>query len=346
MAPQQGMCNAAARALADNMGMASGPQMAILVDRLADDGDIEEQEPFKIWQFRSDPQGNGGKPVEYFIAPSNAQELLAVYDAFESKADDVTGVPRYALGNERTAGAASTASGLSMMLESASKGIKSAIMNIAGGLIEPRVEFQCYLHLLNLKDEPNNPFKFNGDLNVVVKAVENITIKAAQQQLRKELLQATTNPMDIKIMGMEGRGMLLREVFADVNLPEDAIPDRLELKELQAKEDANEQKMIDSQADKGNVSLEATKEQIGGQKEMHQITVEEQAKKREQDAALKQQDQALEAQKIQQRDVESTRREAAKIEDSKMKSSTAVGLAVAKTEQEGLKNETKPGRSE
>ena len=73
---------------------------------------------------------------------------------------------------------------------------------------------------------------------------------------------------------------------------------------------------------------------------MHQITVQEQAKKREQEAALKQKDQALEAEKIKQRDIESTRRESAKIEDSKMKSSTAVGLAVAKVEQEGFKNET------
>jgi hypothetical protein len=339
MRPQQGMCNASARALADNMGMASGPQMSILVDRLADDGDIEEQEPFKIWQFRSDPQGNGGKPIEYFIAPSNAQELLAVYDAFEIKADDVTGVPRYALGNEKTAGAASTARGLSMMLESATKGIKGAIVNIAKGVLEPRVEFQAYLHLLNLKDNKDDPFKFNGDLNVVVKAVENITIQAAQQQLRQDLFQATSNPEDLKIIGMEGRGMMLREIFKDVNFPEDVIPDRLELKELQAKTEANEQKLIDSQAESGNVSIKATETQVNGQKEMHEITVQEQAKLRESNSEAKQGDQALEAQKIQQRDVESVRRETARIEDSKRKSSTAVGLAVAKNEQEGFKDE-------
>ena len=269
----QGMCNAAARALADNMGMASGPQMSILVDRLADDGDITDQEPFKIWQFRSDPQGNGGKPIEYFIAPSNAKELLAVYETFEVKADDVTGVPRYAYGNERTGGAGQTASGLSMLLESASKGIKSAVMNVARGLIVPRVEFQSYLFLLGEYEKEDPMFKFNGDLNITVKAVENITIKAAQQQLRKELLQVTSNPQDIKIMGYEGRGMLLREIFKDVNLSEDAIPDRLELKERQARDDANEQKMVDAQAQKQDVGLKATETQVQGQMEMHEKTL-------------------------------------------------------------------------
>ena len=337
----QGMCNAAARALADNMGMASGPQMAILVDRLADDGDIEEQEPFKIWQFKSDPQGNGGKPVEYFIAPSNAQELLAVYDNFEVKADDVTGVPRYAYGNERTGGAGQTASGLSMLLESASKGIKSAVMNIAKGLIVPRVEFQAYLHLLAL-NESDDPFKFNGDLNVVVKAVENITIKAAQQQLRKELLQVTSNPQDIKIMGMEGRGLLLREIFADVGLPEDAIPDRLELKELQARTDANEQKQIDAQAQAGDKSVEATKVQIEGQMAMHDKTVAQQDKQLQANVQMDDKGKSIDVQKINQRERESARREAARIEESKRVASTKVGVAIADAQAKEEKNETEP----
>lgn len=337
----QGMCNAAARALADNMGMASGPQMAILIDRLADDGDIEEQEPFKIWQFRSDPQGNGGKPVEYFIAPSNAKELLAVYESFEVKADDVTGVPRYAYGNERTAGAGSTASGLSMLLESASKGIKSAVMNIARGLITPRVEFQSYLFLLSEyeKDEPE--FKWNGDLNVVVKSVENITIRAAQQQLRKELLQVTSNPQDIKIMGYEGRGILLKEIFRDVNLPEDMIPDRLELKERQARDDANEQKMIDSQSQKSDVGLEATKTQVQGQMEMHSGTLDLKAQQIKLEEDRKNKELNIKLEELQQRNVDSARRAAGKIEESKRTSSTKIAVETVKAKQKREQEEMK-----
>ena len=332
MKDHQGMCNAAACALADNMGMASGPQMAIMVDRLADDGDIEEQEPFKIWQFKSDPQGNGGKPVEYFIAPSNAKELLAVYDAFEAKADDVTGVPRYAYGNDQTGGAGQTAQGLSMLLESASKGIKSAIMNIAKGLIEPRVEFQAYLYLLDLK-EKQDPFKYSGDVNVVVKAVENITIKAAQQQLRKELLQATSNPQDIKIMGMEGRGLMLREIFKDANFPEDVIPDRLDLKERQIRDDANEQKQIDAQAQAGDKSTEATKIQIEGQMAMHEKTVALQEKTLEVNAKEKADKAQIELAKIRQKEMEVDKQITQKMESDKTKASTTIGVELSKQDQ-------------
>ena len=123
----QRMCNATARALANNMGLASGPQVEVYVDRLADDGPIEDITPMKIWQLTSDPTGGGGRAIQFTQPSSNAAELLAVYKEFELRADDATGIPRYAYGNERTGGAAQTASGLSMLLESASKGIKDAI---------------------------------------------------------------------------------------------------------------------------------------------------------------------------------------------------------------------------
>ena len=102
----QRMCNACARALADNMALASGPQVEVYIDRLADQGAIEGMHPRQIWQLRSDPTGAGGRAINFFTVPSNAEGLLAVYNQFEQKADDATGVPRYAHGNERASGAA------------------------------------------------------------------------------------------------------------------------------------------------------------------------------------------------------------------------------------------------
>lgn len=216
-------------------------------------------------------------------------------------------------------------------------------MNIAKGVIVKRVEYQAYLHLLNLY-ENDDPFKFNGDLNVVVKAVENITIKAAQQQLRKELLQITSNPQDLKIMGYEGRGTMLREIFKDVNLPEDVIPDRLELKEKQELDEFNEQKQIDAQAQAGDRSVEATKIQIEGQERMHQGTLQQQDKALQQTAQIEQGKTAVEVGKLKQRDVESARREASRIEETKTKITAAgqksdkeLGTKIAL---EGLKGDT------
>jgi hypothetical protein len=112
----QRMCNACARALANNMGLASGPIAELNVDRLADGQDISELRPRDIIQTTSDPTGAAGKAINFFTIPSVASELLAVYREFELKADDVTMIPRYSYGQQQATGAAATASGLSMHL--------------------------------------------------------------------------------------------------------------------------------------------------------------------------------------------------------------------------------------
>ena len=59
MADSQTMANAAARSLANNMGIASGPQADVAVDRLADGEKVTEMYPWKIWQTTSDKTGGG-----------------------------------------------------------------------------------------------------------------------------------------------------------------------------------------------------------------------------------------------------------------------------------------------
>jgi len=318
----QRMCNACARALADNMGLSSGPQVAILVDRLANDGDIKELEPRMVHQFTSDPAGNGGKPIDFFIVPSNAQELLAVYDKFELKADDVTGIPRYAYGNENVSGAGTTAQGLAMLMEGATKGVKSSIKNISEGLITLRVEYQFYLHLLN-EMEQGNPNNFSGDIKVVVHAAEAITIKAAESQLQKELLGAINNETGMAVMGLEGYGDVLRAVFKGANLPEEAIPSRLALKEKAARDKFEQEQAQAQQSEqanqKGQVGLQATKLQTDAQISMHEGT--QQTKNREIDerSAAKNVDQQLKGAEIQQRSESEAGKLANKLEDTDKK---------------------------
>jgi hypothetical protein len=61
----QAMCNAAARALANNMGLASGPQVEVSVDRLAEGEKVSKVYPWKIWQTVSDPLGSGQAAVRF-----------------------------------------------------------------------------------------------------------------------------------------------------------------------------------------------------------------------------------------------------------------------------------------
>ena len=69
------------------------------VDRLPPGEDITNMHPWKIFQMTSDPYGGAGKPVEFFMPGSNAQELMAVYEKYAVLADEYSGVPRYMTGD-------------------------------------------------------------------------------------------------------------------------------------------------------------------------------------------------------------------------------------------------------
>lgn len=274
----QRMCNAVARALANNLGIASGPQVELYIDRLASDGDIEEIVPFKIWQLRSDPTGAGGRAINFSYPPSNAGELLKVYDAFEGKADDITGVPKYAYGNESAKGMTQTAQGLAMLLETTSKIIKDCIRNIDDGIFKPRIMFQFHKNMLDKSED----FNYTGDINVVTIGSGTLSIRSAEATKRSEFLQATANPQDINIMGYETRAAILRKASEDLGMP-GIFPTNYEIKKKLEKQEAQaaEAQKAQAQADeaKVNKSLEATKIQIDGQKEMHQGSMQMQMAK-------------------------------------------------------------------
>lgn len=302
MDSDQRMCNAAARALANNMGIASGPQVEIYTDRLADSGAIDEITPFKIWQMTSDPTGAGGRAITWHNIPSNANELMAVYKEFELKADNSTGIPQYAYGNERSGGAAQTAQGLSMLLESASKSIKDAIRNIDKGCIKPRIEYQFYWHM------KTSDVKYTGDINVLVTGSSALTVHGAEQLRRNEFLQQTSNPTDMQIIGLEGRATLLREIASDLNLSENIVPSRLVLRKKEDENKEQAQAQAEAEAKKANKSVEATTIQIEGQKAMHQGTLESKKIDQSLKADKQQVDQQIEVAKLQGADKRDTQR--------------------------------------
>ena len=302
----QKMCNACARALSNNMGLSSGPIMELNVDRLADGQEIEQLRPRDVVQTTSDPVGGSGRAIQFFTIPSVAQELLAVYKEYEVKADDVTMIPRYAYGNERTGGAAQTASGLSMLLESASKGIKDAIRHIDEGVIVPRVEMEFYTLMLKGK------LQFNGDINVIARGSQSLTLAGAEQMRRNEFLQVTANPIDQEIMGIEGRAEILRVMADDLGLGENIVPGRQELKKKEKDKQAAQGQQTSAPVQAAQIQNETILKiaQEGNQLE---------AKDLERKTAKDQADVQLRAMEQEGRTRSDAAKVTAKLEDTKMK---------------------------
>ncbi len=116
----QQVVNAAARAIVNNMGIASGPQVAINVDRLAAGEDITQVTPWRIWQTTSNPMGTSEDPVKFFQPDSRIGELVGVFEKFSLLSDEYSGLPKYMAGDSAN-GAGRTASGLSMLMGNAGK---------------------------------------------------------------------------------------------------------------------------------------------------------------------------------------------------------------------------------
>lgn len=215
----QDMCNAAARALANNLGISSGPQVAVNVDRLPQGEEITEMFPWKIWQTVNDPMGSSAAPIQFFQPSSNANELMGVFERFSSIADEVSGIPKYMAGMAGgEGGAGRTASGMSMMITNASKMVKQLLASLDQYVIAPMIERQ-YQHMLMYRPE----LGLQGDLRIVARGSLSLVAKEAAQVRLNEFLAATGNPVDMQIIGLDGRAELLRQAVKRLDINSDKV---------------------------------------------------------------------------------------------------------------------------
>jgi len=224
----QNICNAAARALVNNMAIASGPQVEVNLERLPPNEDITQLQPWKIWQVLNDPLGSSAPAVRFNQPNDNANTLMGVYDRFSRLADDHSGIPSYIYGDTNVQGAGRTASGLSMLMGSAGKGIRQVVMHIDNDVIKTIVQRQF---VYNMRYDPDESIK--GDAQIVARGAVNLAVKETVNVRRVEFLNATANQFDIEIIGKTGRAALLREVAKGLQMPvEDIIPSREKLESM------------------------------------------------------------------------------------------------------------------
>lgn len=215
----QTMCNNAARALSNNMGIASGPQVAINVERLPAGANVTEMFPWKIWQTTSDPMGSTQPPMQFFQPQDNSGPLMQIFEKFSELADEYSGVPRYMTGTDGTPGAGRTASGLSMMINNAGKVIKQVINNVDQGVITPLLE---RLYFYNMRYGEDNALK--GDVNVIARGTLALIAQEAAQVRRNEFLQLVLNsPIAQQVVDIEGTAALLRENAKTLDMDVDKI---------------------------------------------------------------------------------------------------------------------------
>lgn len=241
----QDMCNASARALANNMGIASGPMVWYNMDRMPIGETIGELYPWKVIPFETDQLGSSAAPMGFFQPNSNAQELMAIYEKFASLADEYSGIPRYMTGDANVGGAGRTASGMSMLMTNAGKSMKQVIAHVDSYILVPLLK-RLYSHNMRYGEDES----IKGDAKVVARGVNALLVKESAQVRRNEFLAATMNPLDMQIIGIEGRAALLRESAKGLDMNPDKVvprPEELERRALMAAMQAQQEAQMQTQ---------------------------------------------------------------------------------------------------
>lgn len=218
----QNVCNASARALINNMGIASGPQVEVNLERIPPNEDITQLHPWRIWQVLNDPLGGAAPAVRFNQPDDNSSTLMAVYEKFSLLADEHSGIPSYLHGDLNVKGAGRTSSGLSMLMGNAGKSIRQVVMHIDADILKLVVHRQF---VYNMRYDPDESIK--GDAQIIPRGAINLAVKDTVNTRRVEFLQATANEFDMEIIGKEGRAAILREVAKGLQMPADeVIPSR------------------------------------------------------------------------------------------------------------------------
>ena len=189
MRDDQTMINAATRMALDNAALTSGPMLEVSIGLLSTLDRVEEMHPWKVWmRNNTNPGAQAIRPVEL---PSSLDKLFQLVQLFETNADEVTAIPRYMTGENATAGAAGTASGMSMLMGAANIVIKDLITSWDEGVTRP---FLQALYRWNMQFHHDHSIK--GDFDVKARGTASLVAKEVRAQQLNNFAQMTANPMD------------------------------------------------------------------------------------------------------------------------------------------------------
>ena len=215
LSPIQDSVNAFARAAVVNAVLASGP----LVERNIDRVDPSQPKMIIPWHmYDAHDSALNSAPAYRFTQPQFIADRLSNVMAYYLKmADETCGIPSYAHGDITVGGAGRTATGLSMLTNNATRGIKAVLRNIDKGIIEPIVKRQYYTLIkeANVTDIPDLKIRTRGSISLAEREME------ATRAL--EFLRVISNPMDSQLIPLDGRRYLLTSAAKATGFDPDRI---------------------------------------------------------------------------------------------------------------------------
>jgi len=207
------ICNAIVRALVNNIGIASGPQVEVNKDRCDDKSPIY---PWKRWESTS-AQMKESAAIAFYQPQMQAESLVNAYQFFARLMDEHS-VPAYAQGASQSGVTAGTATVFTQLLAAASRSIKAVVANIDDDIITPYISM-CYDYNMKFSEDAS----IKGDARVVAKGVAGLLAKEQAANRKTEFLNAAANPTFSQILGTKNISYMLKEIARanDLELPDE-----------------------------------------------------------------------------------------------------------------------------
>ena len=141
MAVAQRMLTAGARALMENAGLSSGPQIAISRGALKPANDVYEITGRKLWYYDSDEFNDDiRKAMATFDIPSQQKELMGIIEFALKMADTLTNLPILLQGEQQPGGAPETLGGMKMFMQNASSPLRNIAKNHDDSVTKPHLK--------------------------------------------------------------------------------------------------------------------------------------------------------------------------------------------------------------
>ena len=179
--------------------------------------------PGKVFRRQS---GAPGQAIFGTKFPNVSSENMMLFDKARVLADESTGMPSYAHGQTGVQGVGRTASGISMLMNAASGGIKNVIKNLDDYLLKPLGE-GFFRFNMQFDFDP----EIKGDLEVKARGTESLMANEVRSQRLMQFLQVSSNPALAPFAKFQ---YIISEIAKAMDLDPDKVTNNMEEAALQA----------------------------------------------------------------------------------------------------------------
>lgn len=192
----QAILNAHVRAMMENAGLSTGPQIVIARGAVTPADGSWEITPRKVWLLKADADiQDVNSAINAFQIPSVQAELLAAIDFALKMAENVTGLPILLQGQQGPNGVPETVGGMQILVANASSLLRRMARIFDDSMIKPHIQ-SYYTYLMTYADDPS----IKGDFKVVAHGSSSLV---ARDQRNIFLTQVAPQMMATQAYGID-----------------------------------------------------------------------------------------------------------------------------------------------